>query len=114
LQRQQVLPFFEKLPPCLVAIEACATSHHWARKIESRCRLTTAPSSCPSDKVPGAGNTHCPRTLQCRHSGLPLAMLNRRDGRVTEEVPANDRLRLGSGTLGIRRWLCWVGNVADG
>ena len=29
-----VLPFFEKLSPCLVGMEACATSHHWARSIE--------------------------------------------------------------------------------
>jgi transposase len=33
LRRSQVLRFFEKQPPCLVGIEACATSHHWARKI---------------------------------------------------------------------------------
>jgi transposase len=33
LRRGQVLPFFEKLPPCLVGIEACATSHHWGREI---------------------------------------------------------------------------------
>ena len=33
LRRRQVLPFFEKQPPCLVGIEACATSHHWAREI---------------------------------------------------------------------------------
>jgi transposase len=29
LRRRQVLPFFEKLPPCLVGMEACATAHHW-------------------------------------------------------------------------------------
>jgi transposase len=34
LRRRQVLPFFEKLPPCLVGMEACATAHHWAREIE--------------------------------------------------------------------------------
>jgi transposase len=34
LRRRQVLPFFEKLSPCLVGMEACATSHHWARSIE--------------------------------------------------------------------------------
>jgi transposase len=34
LRRRQVLPFFEKLPPCLVGIEACGTSHYWARAIE--------------------------------------------------------------------------------
>lgn len=33
LTRARLLPFFEKLPPCLVGIEACATSHYWAREI---------------------------------------------------------------------------------
>ena len=29
LKRRHVLAYFEKLTPCLVGIEACATSHHW-------------------------------------------------------------------------------------
>ncbi len=33
LKRSQVLAFFKKLPPCLVGLEACATSHYWAREI---------------------------------------------------------------------------------
>ena len=33
LRRRQVLPFFEKQPPCLIGMEACATAHHWAREI---------------------------------------------------------------------------------
>jgi transposase len=33
LMRRQVLPFFRKQPACLVGIEACATSHHWAREL---------------------------------------------------------------------------------
>ena len=33
LKRRHVLPFFQKLPPSLVGIEACATSHHWSREI---------------------------------------------------------------------------------
>jgi len=33
LKRGRVLAFFGKLPPCLVGMEACATSHHWAREI---------------------------------------------------------------------------------
>jgi len=33
LRRAQVRPFFERLPPCLVGIEACGTSHHWAREL---------------------------------------------------------------------------------
>ena len=30
IRRSQVLPFFAKLPSCLVGLEACGTSHHWA------------------------------------------------------------------------------------
>jgi transposase len=33
LRRNQVIPFFEKLEPCLVGMEACATAHHWAREL---------------------------------------------------------------------------------
>lgn len=33
LWRSQMLPFFEKLPPCLVGAEACGTSHHWTREL---------------------------------------------------------------------------------
>ncbi len=33
LRRGQVLRFFEKLTPCLVGLEACATSHYWAREL---------------------------------------------------------------------------------
>jgi len=32
LKRRQVLPFFAKLSPCLVGIEACSASHHWSRE----------------------------------------------------------------------------------
>jgi transposase len=35
LKRRYVLAFFEKLPPCLVGLEACASSHHWARKLSA-------------------------------------------------------------------------------
>ena len=35
LKRRYVLAFFERLPPCLVGIEACASSHHWSRELES-------------------------------------------------------------------------------
>ncbi len=35
LRRHQVLGFFAGLPRCLVAMEACATAHYWAREIEA-------------------------------------------------------------------------------
>src|SRR3954452_23485433 len=33
LRRGEVLKFFQSLAPCLVGMEACGTSHHWAREI---------------------------------------------------------------------------------
>ena len=33
LKRRQVLPFFAKLSPCLIGIEACSAGHHWAREL---------------------------------------------------------------------------------
>jgi len=33
LKRRYVLMFFQKLPRCLVGIEACASSHYWSREL---------------------------------------------------------------------------------
>src|SRR3974390_2548491 len=33
LRRRQRLEFFKALPPCLIGMEACATSHYWAREL---------------------------------------------------------------------------------
>ena len=35
LKRRYVLLFFRKLLPCLVGIEACATSHYWSRELQA-------------------------------------------------------------------------------
>jgi transposase len=35
LKRRFVLSFFEKLPSCLVGIEACASSHYWSRELQA-------------------------------------------------------------------------------
>jgi transposase len=35
LKRRYVLPFFQKVPPCLVGIEACASSHYWSRELQA-------------------------------------------------------------------------------
>ena len=35
LKRRSVLAFFQKLPPCLVGIEACASAHHWSRELQT-------------------------------------------------------------------------------
>src|SRR3954452_16517145 len=33
LRRAELLRFFERLPPCLIGMEACGTAHHWAREL---------------------------------------------------------------------------------
>jgi len=35
LKRRHVLAFSQKQAPCLVGIEACATSHHWSRELKA-------------------------------------------------------------------------------
>jgi len=36
LRRGQVLGFFAKLDPCLIGLEACATSHYFTGRVNSR------------------------------------------------------------------------------
>lgn len=33
LRRSGVIPFFSRLKPCVVAMEACASAHYWAREL---------------------------------------------------------------------------------
>jgi transposase len=35
LKRRYVLTFFEKLTPCLIGIEACASAHYWSRQLQA-------------------------------------------------------------------------------
>jgi transposase len=35
LRRSHVLKFFAGLAPCVVGVEACATSHHWSRQLQA-------------------------------------------------------------------------------
>jgi transposase len=34
LRREQMLPFFGNLPPCLIGMEACGGAHYWARELQ--------------------------------------------------------------------------------
>ena len=48
LKRRYVLTFFEKLAPCLIGIEACASSHHWSRQLQAFGHIVRLmpPASC--------------------------------------------------------------------
>lgn len=46
LSRNELIPFFTKLPPCLIGLEVCSRAHHWARelvRLGHTVRLTTRP-----------------------------------------------------------------------
>ena len=50
LRRSQVLKVFAALEPCLVGLEACATSHYWARELAAlghEVRLVPPSGACP-------------------------------------------------------------------
>jgi transposase len=34
LRREQMMSFFVQVPACLIGMEACASAHHWARKLQ--------------------------------------------------------------------------------
>src|SRR6516164_2507313 len=56
LKRRYVLPFFQKLPPCLVGIEASASSHHWLRELQAgrhlQCPRRLTPTGAPCRPLP--------------------------------------------------------------
>jgi transposase len=35
LRRRHVLTFFDKLTPCLIGMEACASAHYWSRQLQA-------------------------------------------------------------------------------
>lgn len=57
LKRKDVLSFFANLPKCLIGMEACASAHYWARKLQAQghtVRLMSAQYVKPYVK----GNKH--------------------------------------------------------
>lgn len=50
LRRTELLDFFGRLPPCLIGLEACASSHHWSRELE---RLGHTVVQMPGEYVAG-------------------------------------------------------------
>lgn len=62
LKRRYVLAFFQKLPPCVVGIEACASSHHWSRELQALghiVRLMPPAYVKPSHSMSSTPSTIC-------------------------------------------------------
>jgi transposase len=67
LKRHYVLTFFEKLPPCMTRIEACASAHHWSRELQAL--------------------GHTVKPLRARSDGLFMMTLSRRASVLTTPGP---------------------------
>src|SRR5664280_265749 len=72
LKRRYVLTFFQKLAPCLVGIEACASSHHWSRELKA---LGHTVRLMPDEKAPSSG-AFLPASLMYFCSGEPMHFLS--------------------------------------
>jgi hypothetical protein len=94
LKRRYVLTFFQKLPSCLVGIEACASSHHWSRELQALGGLPV------SLTTPSAHNRIRPAGATMRLHQLPKTFTR-----------ANTRTDRGQARTGVRwnnRRLDWI------
>ena len=66
LRRRQVVEFFQKLPPCLVGIEACASSQHWSRELQALGYGAIVASLPPRSFAPDGFGFAC-QPLRCRY-----------------------------------------------
>ena len=63
-RRAEMIRYFERLPPVLVAIESCGSSHHWARLLQSfghEVKLIP-PQYVKASQVKGWARLYCART----------------------------------------------------
>ena len=85
LKRRYVLAFFQRLPPCLVGIEACASSHHWSRELQALGH--TVRSSSMIDQRGGV----VPRVLRIRTTAWDRFLTDRplkwREARAAHQIP---------------------------
>jgi transposase len=58
LKRRLMLSFLEKLPPCLVGIEACASSHHWSPRAVDVGAYGAMDASGPCGAICQTGRNH--------------------------------------------------------
>ena len=73
LGRAQLIPFFAALPPCVVAMEACASAHHWGRQLIElgyEVRLAAA-RACEALRAPQQERRRSTRRRSTRRQGRP-------------------------------------------
>lgn len=75
LKRAQLLPFLRDLPPCEVGMEACASAHHWGRRLQAMGHTVhLLPAQYVKPFVIGQKNDANDAAAICAamgHSGIP-------------------------------------------
>ena len=97
IKRRQVLAFFQKLPRCLIGIEACATAHHWSRELN---QIGAPERECAFDAVDGSSTRHVSamdvgavgaptirRSQACKRSRQSVSISPNRCSRSTALMP---------------------------
>lgn len=117
LRRSQVLDFFRKLPACLVGMEACGSSHFWAREIRAlghdvrmmppvyvkayvkRSKTDAADAEAICEAVTRPTMRFVPiKTLEQQSAGIPLKT---RDLMIRQRSQTANALRAHMSELGI-------------
>ena len=89
LKRRYVLAFFQKLSPCLVGIEACASSHHWSRELKALGHtVRLMPPAYVKPYVKRQKNELRTRRPSARLSPGPTCGSSNQDARATERSGA--------------------------
>jgi len=75
-KQRYVLSFFQKLPPCLVGIEVCATSHYWSRELQALGhRVKLRPPAYVKPYVKRQKNDATDAEAICETVGRPIGQL---------------------------------------
>ena len=111
LRREDVMSFFANLPPCLIGLEACSSSHYWVRalgKLGHTVKMMAASFVAPYRKNRAGKNDANDAEAICEAVGRPnmrfvsvkseeqqaiLALHNVRHGLIEERTAVLNRLR---------------------
>ena len=89
MKRRYVLAFFQKLQPCLVGIEACASSHYWSRELQALGHtVRLMPPAYVKPYVKRQKNMRPTQRQSARRSQEPTCGLCHQDARATKLADA--------------------------
>ena len=95
----RAMRFFERLEPCLIGIEACGTSHHWARELLALGhQVKLMPPTYVKPYVRGNKNDAADAEAICEAVTRPTMRFVPFKGIQQQAVLAMHRVRSGSGT----------------